>query len=100
MRTEVIRVKNADPACKFRLETNVTPILEEVASRQERVQGLEAPETAFVEESAFKLEFNRAPEESEIVHEEFNGTKMRGVSCCGLVELFSLPYDCFWGVRT
>ena len=79
MRDELIRIKILDPHSRFRLEVNVMPRLE-VATEQSRVQGLEAPETSFVEESAFKAAFGREPEAHEVVFEEWNGQRMRGVT--------------------
>lgn len=80
VRGELIRIKILDPHCRFRVETNASAVLEQVMTEQTHSQGLEAPETAFVEESAFREHFGRAPEEHELVTEEYHGQKMRGVT--------------------
>ncbi len=91
MHSEVIRMKSLDPQCRFRLDLNIGPIAEEVATVQERDQGLEAPESHFVDETAFKLHFGRDPMDHEIVFEDFNGVRMKGVSC---LRFFHLMFLC------
>ena len=73
-----VRIKNADPNCKFRLEVNCSQVKESVSTSQSRSQGLQAPESHFVDEVAFKAYFGRDPTDDEVVFEEWDGVKMRG----------------------
>ncbi|CAK9064309.1 unnamed protein product [Durusdinium trenchii] len=77
---ELIRLKILDPNCKFRLEANLAQVMEKITTSQNRKQGLKAPKTHFVEESAFEAHFGRKAYDEELVVEEFNGTRMRGVN--------------------
>ncbi|CAK9066951.1 Uncharacterized protein (Fragment) [Durusdinium trenchii] len=79
-RAELIRNKLADPSCKFRLESRLSQVMESINTTQVKAQGLEAPETFFVDENAFEKHFGRKITDEELVTEEFNGVKMRGAN--------------------
>jgi len=53
-------------------------VKESVSTSQSHSQGLQAPESHFVDEVAFKAYFGRDPTDDEVVFEEWDGVKMRG----------------------
>lgn len=79
--------------------------MEKITTSQNRKQGLKAPKTHFVEESAFEAHFGRKAYDEELVVEEFNGTRMRGVAWryqsssfqLSTFHLFAL-FGC-WGIQ-
>lgn len=62
-------------------------MMESINTTQVKAQGLEAPETFFVDENAFEKHFGRKITDEELVTEEFNGVKMRGVTCFVLYDI-------------
>ena len=75
MRVQLIQLKIADPHMKFRLELNLN---RDVVSTKEKVEsGLEAPESFFVELSAYQDEYGEA-DAKEIVFETVEGVMTAG----------------------
>ncbi|OLP73291.1 hypothetical protein AK812_SmicGene47522, partial [Symbiodinium microadriaticum] len=78
LRSHVIRMKQEDPNCKFRLERVAPAIKEKVRASQSRQQGLEKPETHFVLLSVYTEEYGK-PDPSQIVYEVIDGVSVPGV---------------------
>eukprot|EP00439_Symbiodinium_sp_Y106_P068934 s1213_g11.t2 len=78
LRNHVVRMKQEDPNCKFRLERVAPTIKEQVKASQSRQQGLEKPETHFVLLANYTEEFGK-PEPSQIVYEVIDGVSVPGV---------------------
>ena len=78
LRNHVVRMKQEDPSCKFRLERVAPTIKEQVKASQSRQQGLEKPETHFVLLANYTEEFGK-PEPSQIVYEVIDGVSVPGV---------------------
>ena len=79
MRTNVVKLKQQDPNCRWRLEQTVAPFNDIVQTLQQQEQGLEKPESHWVELSEYLKEFP-APEENAIVYEWVNGSRIAGVN--------------------
>lgn len=79
MRANVVRLKQQDPNCRWRVEQTVGTFQEIVQAMQIQEQGLEQPESHWVELSEYIKEFP-APEEGEICYENINGQRVAGVN--------------------
>jgi hypothetical protein len=79
MRTNVVKLKQQDPNCRWRLEQTVAPFNDIVQTLQQQEQGLEKPESHWVELSEYLKEFP-APEENAIVYEWVNGSRIADVN--------------------
>ena len=89
LRANVIRMKKADPNMRFRIELN-RPLMETLTTSQVQEQGLEMPETHFVELSVYRQDF-KEPAPEDIVSEVINGQTVWGVTRPTLCIRF-----CFW----
>lgn len=72
---------------KFRVEMNVGGLKEEVVTRERHSQGLEAPETYWVELQHYPKHLP-PPKPEDIVYETIAGQRVAGVFC------FDYDYDC------
>lgn len=81
----MVKLKKADPSMRFRVETHLGP-LESLQSTRSQTQGLEAPETFWVELSEYEKEFG-APQADEIVLEMVDGKMTQGVTKQNLIRI-------------
>jgi len=77
-RTQVVKMKRADPHCRFRVELNVGP-LQSLSTSKASTQGLEAPEVHFVELSEYEKEYGAA-QPDEIISELVGDKYIQGVN--------------------
>lgn len=76
-RATVIKLKKADPSMRFRIETNLGP-LQSLTTTKQSEQGLEAPESFFVELADYESEYGPA-DPSDIISELVDGKHVQGV---------------------
>ena len=74
-------MKKNDPGMRFRIELN-RPMLETLTTSHVQEQGLEMPETHFVELSVYRQDFKERgePLPEELVSETINGQTVWGVA--------------------
>ena len=77
IRNHAIKMKIADPNCKFRLETVGGTIKEEVRTEMSTTTGLKKPSSAFVELTVYEKDFGKA-EPEQIIYEIIDGKRIAG----------------------
>jgi hypothetical protein len=88
MRGQVVKLKRNNPSMRFRIESNLGPH-QSLTTSKASTQGLEAPESFFVELSEYEAEYG-APKPDEVVQEVLDGKLVQGVSCQILLICFFL----------
>lgn len=79
IRINAVKLKIQDPNCRFRLEQTVGTFQEVIEACQIQEQGLEKPETHWVELSEY-VKVHPKPDDGEIVYECVRGVKTPGVN--------------------
>ena len=86
MRGQVVKLKRNNPSMRFRIESNLGPH-QSLTTSKASTQGLEAPESFFVELPEYEAEYG-APKPDEVVQEVLDGKLVQGVSCQILLICF------------
>ena len=82
MRVNLVKLKQQNPACKFRMEVNLAGVKEKILASSTGETGLEAPEEYWVELSSYEAENGAGSvDPNDICYEEVDGQLRAGDAC-------------------